>query len=380
MHNLAVHAPEQITIITGNFDTDGNPVRYKERQVSTQDNVYRMRRLSHRLNWLPNGRFRGVCQAAYERFLLHPHVKRGLIRVLDALQPELVCVGTLANCYWAVSAVRKWRPRMKVLIYVHGEEIPMGASFFAKLRLKALRDASALVAVSSFTKDALISLGIPSDRITLITNGVDTVRFRPSDKNQLIVDRYSLANRHVLLTLARLDERKGQDMMIRALPMVREAVPDVVYLVVGEGGDRRRLQRLVADLHLEDVVIFTGAVPDDEVADYYSACDVYIMPNRTIENGDTEGFGLVFLEAGACGKPVIGGKAGGVPDAILHEVTGLLVDGESLEAIATSCIRLLKDAGLRNELGANGVVHARENNWEIKTQQFLELCHSIVGQ
>jgi phosphatidylinositol alpha-1,6-mannosyltransferase len=102
------------------------------------------------------------------------------------------------------------------------------------------------------------------------------------------------------------------------------------------------------------------------------------MPNRTTENGDTEGFGLVFLEAGACGKPVIGGAAGGVPDAIMHEVTGLLVDGTSAEAIAASCIRLLKDTELRNKFGANGLVNACNNEWRIKTQLFLALCDMVV--
>ena len=116
-------------------------------------------------------------------------------------------------------------------------------------------------------------------------------------------------------------------MIVRALPAIRQAVPDVVYLIVGEGSYGDTLRKLVVDLRLEDAVIFTGAVSDAEAVEFYRTCDVYVMPNRATEDGDTEGFGLVFLEAGACGKPVIGGRAGGVPDAITHEVTGLLVEG-----------------------------------------------------
>jgi phosphatidylinositol alpha-1,6-mannosyltransferase len=274
--------------------------------------------------------------------------------------------------------VRKWRQDTKVIVYVHGEEIPKGNGYFNKMRLQAVQKASALVAVSSFTKNSLIDIGIPPDRITVITNGVDTNRFQPGERSQRIIDKYGLANRRILLTLARLDERKGQDMTIRALPKIREAVPDVAYLVVGDGSYGGTLRRLVADLHLEDAVIFTGAVSDDEAVDFYRTCDAYIMPNRTLADGDTEGFGLVFLEAGACGKPVIGGTAGGVPDAIVNEVTGLLVDGTSAEAIADSGIRLLEDARLRSELGANGLAHARKNDWRLKTQQFLAFCDRIA--
>lgn len=380
MHSLATCAPNQISIITCEFDGDGNRIGCNERQPPTPENVYRIRSFSHNLNWIPAGKLRALCQIAYDRLYLQPRATRELIRVLNSLHPEVVCIGTLFSCYWVVSAVRKWRQSTQVLIYVHGEEVPQSAGFFDRMRLRALVSASALVAVSSFTRNALIHAGIPSGRITVITNGVDTTRFHPGEKCQRIIDRHGLQNRRVLLTLARLDERKGQDMVIKALPLVREAIPDVVYLVVGEGDYGGTLRKLVEDLHLEDTVIFTGAVSDAEVADYYLTCDAYIMPNRTTEAGDTEGFGLVFLEAGACGKPVIGGMAGGVPDAIMHEVTGLLVDGTSAEKIAHSCIRLLDNGILRNEFGANGLAHARENDWRIKTREFLDFCDSVVNQ
>lgn len=378
MHSLAVHAPDRIAIVTGEFDSDGNRVSCEDGRLHASENVHRIPRLSRTLRLLPRGRLRAVFQAAYDRLLLHPQTTRNLIRVLDSLRPEVVCIGTLGSCYWVVDAVRRWRQGTKVVVYIHGEEIPRGSGYFNRIRREALQGASALVAVSSFTKSALIGLGIPPNRIALITNGVDTARFQPGAKNQRIVERYGLASRRVLLTLARLDERKGQDMMIKALPMIRKAVPDVMYLIVGEGTYGGTLRRLVSELHLEETVVFTGAASDDEVVDFYRTCDVYAMPNRTLEDGDTEGFGLVFLEAGACGKPVIGGIAGGAPDAIMHEVTGLLVDGTSAEAIASTCIRLLQDARLRSELGANGLTHARDNDWRIKTQEFLAFCDTAV--
>ncbi len=216
MHSLAVRAPDRISVITSEFDSDGNRVCSNVGQHATPDSVSRIPRLSHNLSWLPRGRFRAVCQAAYDR-LLHAQATRDLVRVLESLQPELVCIGTLSSCYWVVSAVRKWRQDTKTVVYVHGEEIPKGQGYFNKMRKQALQNASAIVAVSSFTKNTLIDIGIPPGRITVITNGVDTIRFQPGVRSQRIIDRYDLASRRILLTLARLVERKGQDMMIYGL-------------------------------------------------------------------------------------------------------------------------------------------------------------------
>jgi phosphatidylinositol alpha-1,6-mannosyltransferase len=223
-------------------------------------------------------------------------------------------------------------------------------------------------------------VGLDPDKVVVINNGVDTTRFKPGPKSEAIVDRFRLGSRRILLTLARLDERKGQDMMIRAIPKILEAVPDLAYLVVGEGNMMERLWKLVSELRLESTVLFTGGVSDDDVLEYYRTCDVYAMPNRTTGTGDTEGFGLVFLEAGACGKAVIGGKAGGVPDAIRDGETGFLVDGTSVDAIAAACIKLFEDRELRDRFGANGLEHARQNDWSGKTQEFLGLCNGLCGR
>ncbi len=379
MYALAAHAPDRIAVLTGAYDDCGNPVGA---DISPPEGgrVYRVRNLSRILTFLPNGKLRAITQAVYDRLLLHPRATRELLRIFDSLKPEVICIGTLTSCYWVVGAVKKWRPGSKIIIYVHGEELPelMKGGYHSRLRLQALRSASRFVAISSFTKNGLVSLGIPEDRVSVITNGVDLTRFRPGEKNQHMIDRHGLANRRVLMTLARLDERKGQDMLIRALPRIRAAVPDVVYLLVGDGGYEATLRRLVSELSLEDAVVFAGAATDSEVLQFYLTCDVFAMPNRTTPNGDTEGFGLVFLEAGACAKPVIGGVAGGVPDAVIHGKTGFLVDGTSPEAIADSCIRLLQDAELRHEFGANGLANARNNQWHMKTQQFLALCDTLM--
>ena len=152
------------------------------------------------MNWLPRGKFKGACQALYDRLLIHPQATRDLDRLLDTIRPEVICVGSLSSCDWVVPAAMKWRANIKVIVYVHGEEVPRGTGFFNRLRLQALLSATAIVAVSSFTRNALDPYRRPPQRITVITNGVDTARFKPGKKSQGVTDRYGLANRRVLMT------------------------------------------------------------------------------------------------------------------------------------------------------------------------------------
>ena len=255
---------------------------------------------------------------------------------MKKIGPDLVIVNT-SFCYWTAAVIKRWKPQMKVTFYVHGDEVPDSRDNSGRKALHALQGGDRVVAVSSYTKNALVKVGLHPDKVIVINNGVDTTRFQPGPRSQAIVDRFRLSNRRILLTLARLDERKGQDMTIRAIPKILEAVPDLAYLVVGEGRMMERLWGLVSELRLESTVLFTGGVSDEDVLAYYRTCDVYAMPNRITGTGQTEGFGLMFLEAGACGKAVIGGKAGGVPDAIRDGETGFLVDGTSVDAIAEAC-------------------------------------------
>jgi phosphatidylinositol alpha-1,6-mannosyltransferase len=143
--------------------------------------------------------------------------------------------------------------------------------------------------------------------------------------------------------------------VIRALPRVIQKIPTAVYLVAGQGPEEPRLRVLARSLGIQDRVIFTGYVPEDQLVDHYNLADVYIMASREIEKeGDVEGFGITFLEAGACGLPVVGGRSGGIPDAILSEQTGLLVDPEDQGQIASTLVRILADESYARRLGYGG--------------------------
>ena len=171
-----------------------------------------------------------------------------------------------------------------------------------------------------------------------------------------------LPGRHkdkVILCVGNLVARKGQDMVIRALPSLRQTIPDVTYLIVGEGPYRVPLDKLTLELGVRDRVIFAGRILVEELPDIYAISDVFVMPSRN-EECDVEGFGLVFLEASACAKPVVGGRSGGIPDAIEEGVTGLLVGPRDPEDIANALARLLSDGDLAadwvNKAGLGSVI------------------------
>jgi glycosyltransferase involved in cell wall biosynthesis len=143
----------------------------------------------------------------------------------------------------------------------------------------------------------------------------------------------------VILTVGRLEssERyKGYDQIIKALPAIRREAPDARYMLVGKGADRPRIERLIAEVGVQEAVILAGFVPDDELAEYYNLCDIFAMPSRG------EGFGIVYLEALACGKPVLAGNKDGSRDAIWDGELGLLVDPDDTAKIATEIIRVLR--------------------------------------
>ena len=164
----------------------------------------------------------------------------------------------------------------------------------------------------------------------------------------------------LILSVGRLQRRKGFDSVIRALPLLAQRGIDAHYALIGIGEDREYLQRLATELEVSNRVHLLGHVSYQDLPRWYAACDLFAMPNRDIE-GDTEGFGLVFLEAASAGKPALSGTAGGTGSAIVDGVTGLRVDGEQLGAIAAALVRLLEDPAEAERMGLNGRRRVLEN-------------------
>jgi len=268
------------------------------------------------------------------------------------------------------------------VVFAHGAEL-IGSLQWVRQRL--FKSAGLIVAVTHFTRSRLIDMGVNGQKIVVLNPGIDTEWFRPGYDVSCVRNKYGLVGKRVLLTVGRLaanEQYKGHDMVIRALPIVLQVIPNTVYLIVGTGDDRERLEHLARQEGVENHVIFAGFVPDDELPAYYCAADVFVMPSREIIEGDTfkyEGFGIVYLEANSCGIPVIGGRSGGVPEAVLDGVTGLLVEPTSKEAIAAAIIRLLSDVELANKLGLQGRQRViREFDRRVIAANFEKMLKEII--
>jgi len=218
--------------------------------------------------------------------------------------------------------------KINYILYAHGEEIVLYSRFFPEKYVSpyVYKHAKAVIANSSFTVNLLKELGVKEENIHLIHPGVDVEQFRPGLDTSELKNKYNLLNKKIIVTISRLQERKGQDYVIKAMPLILKEIPNAHYLVVGDGEEKERLEKLVKDLSLEDKVTFIGFVSEEELPYYYNLADVFILANRVTSTNDVEGFGMVFIEANACEKPVIGGKTGGAIDAIVEGKTGLFVN------------------------------------------------------
>ena len=205
--------------------------------------------------------------------------------------------------------------------------------------------------------------------------GVDVDAFHPGVDGGVVRERYGLSDRPVIVCVSRLVPRKGQDMLIRALPTVRRRVPGAALLLVSGGPYRQTLERLAGDHGVASDVVFTGSVPWAELPAHYAAGDVYAMPCRTrAASLDVEGLGIVYLEASASGLPVVGGDSGGAPDAVLEGETGYVVGGRDVAALSDRLVDLLSDPAKAKAMGAAGRAWVeREWRWETQAARMAKL-------
>lgn len=204
---------------------------------------------------------------------------------------------------------------------------------------KALQNADKIWTISRYSRDqACLANALNPQQFEMLPCMVNGEQFTPGPKSQHLIERYGLENSRVLMTVARLwkgDPYKGVDVTIRALSQIAQVFPDVKYLVIGRGDDQPRLQQLAQDLGVSDRVIFAGFVPTEELVEHYRVCDGYVMPSQ-------EGFGIVYLEAMACEKPVIAGDSDGSADPLQDGKLGWQVPHRDVDAVAQACIELLK--------------------------------------
>ncbi|MGK7962304.1 glycosyltransferase family 4 protein [Crocosphaera sp.] len=214
----------------------------------------------------------------------------------------------------------------------------------AKAQQTALKNADAIWTISRYSRDCLCQANdINLNKVEIVPCIVDGEQFTPGEKPSELIEKYNLQGAKVLMTVARLwsgDIYKGVDVTIRALPKILQSFPNVKYVVIGRGDDRPRLEQLTKDLGISERVVFAGFVPSEDLVNHYRLADAYIMPSQ-------EGFGIVYLEAMACGVPVLSGDADGSADPLQDGQLGWRVPHRDPQAVAQGCNEILQGNGQR---------------------------------
>lgn len=264
--------------------------------------------------------------------------------------------------------------RIPLLCFTHGVELFKTKKFFAK---SFLEGSALIVANSNFTKEVSKKrYGIPGSKIIVFHPGFDPKLLKDRPPLDDLKRKYGTEGKFVILTVSRIVWRKGHETVLQALAQLKEnGFKDFKYLIVGRGRRGMDVREVVSDLRLDKEVEFVGYVENESLPKFYQLCDVFVMVPRDIE-GDYEGFGIVYLEASAFGKPVVGSKSGGVPDAVGDGRTGLLVEPNDADELADVLLRLVEDRELREKLGEAGLRRSKSFTWDKLAKRFLKILEA----
>jgi phosphatidylinositol alpha-1,6-mannosyltransferase len=287
-----------------------------------------------------------------------------------------VAFGAAAPLGWMSSTLRK-AGALRIVALTHGHEVWWAKVFPFNLILRRIGSTSdSLTYLGDFTRKAISKAltAKSASAMQKIAPGIDVDHFTEVDATSLR-QSLGLSEKKVIVSVGRLVHRKGQDFLIESMPQILTQVPDAHLLLVGQGPYRAHLEKLVTKHSLQENVTFIGRIQYNDLPGYICVGDIFAMPSRSRFGGlEVEGLGIVYLEASACGLPVIAGESGGAPDAVIEGVTGFVVDGTSTEQIANRAIQLLRDEKLRRDMGSAGRAWIeKEWRWQIWASKFSEL-------
>ena len=265
----------------------------------------------------------------------------------------------------------------EIVALTHGHEVWWSRVFPFTLAMKSIsRQVNTLTYLGEFTRNAISKsvTKVAAQSMVKIAPGIDTDHFSPQDARELR-NELGLTEKKVIVSVGRLVHRKGQDVLIEAMPAIIRDVPEAHILMIGEGPYRSYLENRVKALEIQERVTFIGRIQYADLPRYICAGDLFVMPSRSRLAGlEVEGLGIVYLEASACGLPVIAGDSGGAPDAVLEGQTGLVVDGTSKLDVAAAVVELLLDPDRSRAMGVRGRQWIiQEWRWEIWSARFAEL-------
>jgi phosphatidylinositol alpha-1,6-mannosyltransferase len=306
-----------------------------------------------------------------------PRVARKAIKLMKEHQATTIWFGAAAPLALLAKKLRS-AGATNIVALTHGHEV-----WWAKIPLfrhaitKISKNVDSLTHLGEFTKNAMLPAIADKSKLVKIAPGIDVDHFAPSEIDLKLVEKHKLQNRRVIVCVGRLVHRKGQDKLIEAMPEILKEFPDAVLLLVGQGPIRSMLDKSIRHLGLEHKVIFTGRIKFEDLPKYIQLGEVFAMPSRDRFFGlEVEGLGIVYLEASACGVPVIVGKSGGAPDAVIENQTGLIVDGTNPKEISDAICKLLGDKDLATQMGRQGRQWVVENwRWQIWSEKFNALLN-----
>lgn len=304
-------------------------------------------------------------------------VTRAAKKIVAVKNIDVVVFGAAAPLALMSPSLRKSGVK-KIIALTHGHEVWWAKIFPFKLAIKRIgKNVDHLTYLGEFTRQAIseaLSRKSATEMVK-IAPGIDTAHFIPQPDAMQKRKELGLQDKKIIISVGRLVHRKGQDSLIQAMPAVLKKIPNAHLLLVGEGPYKKHLEKLVMRLSLKQNVTFAGRIMYDRLPSYLSAADLFAMPSRSRFFGlEVEGLGIVYLEASACGIPVVAGNSGGAPDAVLEGVTGLCVDGTNIEQITRAIVEICRDAERASHMGAAGRNWIVDQwGWDIWSKEFNAL-------
>ncbi|MEV6929239.1 glycosyltransferase family 4 protein [Dactylosporangium sp. NPDC051485] len=311
-----------------------------------------------------------------------PRVARRAAEIARGRGCDRVWFGAAAPLGLLADGLRRRADIARVVALTHGHEVGWAALPGARGLLRRIaRGADVVTYLGEYTRVRLARAIGGLTALERLAPGVDVDAYSPGVDGGEVRARHGLQGRPVVVCVSRLVPRKGQDVLIRALPQVKRAVPGAALLIVSGGPYRGTLERLAREHGVERDVVFTGPVSWEDLPAHYAAGDVFAMPCRTRRRGlDVEGLGIVYLEASATGLPVLAGDSGGAPDAVRDGETGFVVPGRDVKAVAERLITLLRDRELAARMGAAGRAWVEaEWRWESQAARLNALLAGEKG-
>jgi phosphatidylinositol alpha-1,6-mannosyltransferase len=314
------------------------------------------------------------------------------IKIVFKQKPDIVFLP-----YWYPYSLFMWPffylafKRYPFIIGCHGAEI-LGlhphSSFKVRRIVKwigrqALKNARRVFAVSNYTASEIVKLGVNPRNIEIFPNGVDYQKFAPREINrELVFTKHGIPNTKspILLTVAQLNVRKGMDVVIKVVAKLKENNRFVRYIIVGNGEDEYRLRELITQHNLNDRVFILKNVKDDDLIELYNLCELFLLLSRHERDINVEGFGIAFLEANACKKPVIAGNSGGIPDAVDDGKSGFLVEPNNINEIKEKILYLLDNQRISWEMGKYGRQRVIEEfNWGKIASNMIRRMEGLIS-